>query len=171
MRMNKRAKERLLIPISWVVRQEKCVAKILTTCTLLCRLPARDAFSGCFLSAFLAAFFALFSRKRFCNTTVSMLCCSHTLLNDWSNRGLHCMWCFRYDPTRFASRSIGMLILDISGGACCWKWTYKIICVDLKRTWLFDWVADIVDHSDYILITITVSISISISMITIKFIR
>lgn len=68
---------------------------LLTTCTLLCKLLACAVFSGCFLSAFLAAFFALFSRKRFCNTTVSMLCCSHAPLNDWSNLGLHTVWCWR----------------------------------------------------------------------------
>ena len=100
---------------------EICIRVKLTTCTLLCKFPANDAFSGCFLSAFLAAFFALFSRKRFCSVTVSMLCCSQAPVNDWSNLGPHSVWCCRYCPMRFFRRSIPLLCLDISDGACCCK--------------------------------------------------
>lgn len=98
------------------------ILNLLTTWTLLCKLPANEEFSGCFLSAFLAAFFALFSRKRFCSITVSTLCCSQAPVNDWSNRGTLSVWCWRYCPIRFFNRSIPLLLsFDISDGACCYR--------------------------------------------------
>lgn len=103
----------------WMRVFERVFSVVLTTWTLLCKLPAKDAFSGCFLSAFLAAFFALFSRKRFCRITVSTLCCSQAPVNDWSNRGPQSVWCVRYCPIRFFSRSSPLLDIFDKSGACC----------------------------------------------------